>query len=208
VSALASKAESVRVSGDLEWALRLADDVLLLEPANAAAFETKKAAMLALAESTMNSQVRNVPLSDYLLMTDQAPPELAGAFGKPAAIFASMGDSTVQLMPVAAAHRILAVKLNAAKSMETDAVLELRLTDVKRNSRTGSDRYTLQVRRGVLEVDPPSARSGELTISTSSLTWKRLVLGQLAPTTAVANGSVVVSDGTPDDLYAFMALFR
>jgi alkyl sulfatase BDS1-like metallo-beta-lactamase superfamily hydrolase len=66
VDALAGKAESMRLAGNLEWALRLADDVLLLEPDNASAFETKKAAMLALAGSTINSQARNMLLSDYL----------------------------------------------------------------------------------------------------------------------------------------------
>ena len=71
VGDLASKAESALDAGKLEWALRLADDALVLDPENAAAFETKKAAMLALAENTMNSQARNMLLSDYLLMTGQ-----------------------------------------------------------------------------------------------------------------------------------------
>jgi alkyl sulfatase BDS1-like metallo-beta-lactamase superfamily hydrolase len=207
VDALADKAASTLAGGDLEWALRLADDVLLLDPGHSAAVETKAAAMLALAERTMNSQVRNVLLSDYLLMTGQVPERLAATFGNPAAIFASMGETTVQLMPVAAAHRIMAVKLNASRSMETDAVLELRLTDVQKNSRTGSDRYTLQVRKGVLEVDPPSSAGGGLAISTDTLTWKRLILGQLKPQDAVADGRVVVSRGTPAELYAYLSLF-
>jgi alkyl sulfatase BDS1-like metallo-beta-lactamase superfamily hydrolase len=206
VDALAAKAEDARLRGDLEWALRLADDVLLLQPGNAAAFGTKTAAMLALAETTMNSQVRNVLLSDYLLMTGQVPPQLP--FGNPMAIFATMSDNAVQLMPIAAAHRIMAVMLNAAKSMETDVVVELRLTDVKKNDRRASDRVILQVRRGVLEVDPPSTTSGELVISTASLTWKQLILGKVAPGDAVADGRVVVSGGTPADFYSFMELFR
>ena len=70
---LAAKAESALDEGHLEWALRLADDALVLDPENSAAFETKKAAMLALAEGTMNSQARNMLLSDYLLMTEQVP---------------------------------------------------------------------------------------------------------------------------------------
>jgi alkyl sulfatase BDS1-like metallo-beta-lactamase superfamily hydrolase len=206
LDALADKAASALIHDDLEWALRLADDVLLLEPDHTAAFETKKAAMLALAENTMNSQARNMLLSDYLLMTGQVP---AGfPFGDPIGLFARMGDHAVRDMPIPAAHRIMAVTLNASKSMETDVVVELRLTDVKKNDRQASDRFILQVRKGILEVDPPSTSGGELVISTASLTWKQLILGKLAPQDAVANGSVVVSGGTAADFYSFMDLFR
>lgn len=206
VAALASKAEDARVGGNLEWALRLADDVLVLDPDNSDAFETKKAAMLALAESTMNSQARNMLLSDYLLMTKQVPPQ-AFPFGDPQAIYARMGDNPVQLMPLESAHRIMAVSLNASKSMETDHVVDLRLTDVKKNA-PEPDRYTLQVRKGVLEVNPPSVGQSLFTISTSTLTWKELVLSKLTPQTAVSEGKVTIAGGTPDQFYAFMDLFR
>jgi alkyl sulfatase BDS1-like metallo-beta-lactamase superfamily hydrolase len=206
VPQLAAKAESA-LEGNLEWALRLADDVLLIDPDNASAFETKKAAMLALAEGTMNSQARNMLLSDYLLMTGQVPPGQF-PFEDPQAIFARMGDNAVLLMPLESAHRIMAVTLNASKSMETDVVVSLRLTDVKKNDPTQPDQYTLQVRKGVLEVDPPATSGGRLVISTASLTWKQLVLGKLDPEAAVSTGKVVVSEGPPADFYAFMDLFR
>jgi alkyl sulfatase BDS1-like metallo-beta-lactamase superfamily hydrolase len=206
VPQLAAKAENA-LEDNLEWALRLADDVLLIDPDNASAFETKKAAMLALAEGTMNSQARNMLLSDYLLMTGQVPPGQF-PFEDPQAIFARMGDNAVLLMPLESAHRIMAVTLNASKSMETDVVVSLRLTDVKKNDPTQPGAYTLQVRKGVLEVDPPSTGGGQLVISTASLTWKQLVLGKLDPEAAVSTGKVVVSGGTPADFYAFMDLFR
>ena len=96
--------------------MRLADDALVLDPDNAAAFETKKAAMLALAENTMNSQARNMLLSDYLLMTDQAHADFA--FGDPKHAFSRIDDNVVPLMPMDTLHRILAVSLNASKSMD------------------------------------------------------------------------------------------
>ena len=187
--------------------MRLADDVLLLEPDNAAAFETKKAAMLALAENTMNSQARNMLLSDYLLMTGQIPQALF-PFGNPKAIFSKMGDNAVQLMPMDTLHRIMAVNLNASKSMETDMVVGLQLTDIPKNNRTEPDHYTLQVRKGILEVDPPAAGNEQFVITTDSLTWKELVLDKLDPEAAVADGKVVISGGTPESFYAFMDLFE
>jgi alkyl sulfatase BDS1-like metallo-beta-lactamase superfamily hydrolase len=206
VGALANKAENARVAGKLEWALRLADDVLLLEPENSAAFETKMAAMLALAENTMNSQARNMLLSDYLLMTEQISPELF-PFENPKAIFSKMGDNAVQLMPMATLHRIMAVSLNASKSMETDMVVVLRLTDIPKNNRTEPDYYALQVRKGILEVNPPSSSNGQFVITTDSLTWKHLVLGKLDPQTAISKKRVSISGGTAQSFYDFMDLF-
>jgi alkyl sulfatase BDS1-like metallo-beta-lactamase superfamily hydrolase len=206
VEALASKAESALVAGKLEWALRLADDVLLLEPTHAAAFETKKEAMLTLAANTMNSQARNMLLSDYLLMTGQIPQGLF-PFENPKAIFSKMGDNAVQLMPMATLHRIMAVNLNASKSMEMDMVVVLRLTDIPKNNRTEPDYYTLQVRKGILEVNPPSSSNGQFVITTDSLTWKHLVLGKLDPQTAISEKSVRISGGTAQSFYNFMDLF-
>jgi alkyl sulfatase BDS1-like metallo-beta-lactamase superfamily hydrolase len=202
---LASKAQAA-LDINPEWALRLADDALLLEPDNPVAFETKKAAMLALAENTMNSQARNMLLSDYLLMTGQT--RRAYALTDPKLIFSRIDDKFVELMPMATLHRILAVSLNASKSMEKDIVVSLQLTDIKANGPKVSDHYTLNARKGILEVDPPSASKGQFEIVTDSLTWKQLVLSKLDPEDAVANGKVVISGGTPESFYSFMELFN
>jgi alkyl sulfatase BDS1-like metallo-beta-lactamase superfamily hydrolase len=112
---LASKAQAA-LDINLEWALRLADDVLQLDPGNTVAFETKKAAMLALAGSTINSQARNMLLSDYLLMTGQN--HLPFEFGDPKVAFSKIDNNMVPWMPMDTLHRILAVSLNASKSMK------------------------------------------------------------------------------------------
>ncbi len=91
-------------------------------------------------------------------------------------------------MPMNTLHRIMAVNLNASKSMETDMVVGLQLTDVKKNDRTQPDHYMLNVRKGILEVDPPTASAEQFVIVTDSLTWKELVLAKLQPEDAVANG--------------------
>jgi alkyl sulfatase BDS1-like metallo-beta-lactamase superfamily hydrolase len=201
VGPLAAKAQNALATGKLEWALELADDVLLLEPGNSGAFETKKAAMLALAESTMNSQARNMLLSDYLLLTGQvmSPGHKA--------LLARMDPNAVQLMPLSALHRILAVNLNASESMETEMTVGVQLNDIRKNSRTESPYTTLQVRRGILEVDPPSADRAQLVINTDTMTWKNLVLGKLRPADAIASQKVVISGATAESFYAFMALF-
>jgi alkyl sulfatase BDS1-like metallo-beta-lactamase superfamily hydrolase len=206
IDELADKAESALADKKYEWALRLADDVLVLNPDNASAFETKKAAMLALAEITMTSQARNMLLSDYLLMTGQARTNLP--FGEPDKAFQRIDNVAVPLMPMDTLHRIMAVNLNADKSMETDVVVGLQLTDVRKNDPKVLDRYTLNVRKGILEVNPPAASNSQFVIKTDTLTWKELVLYKLTPQDAIAAGKVMITGGTPESFYAFMDLFE
>jgi len=199
---LASKAKAA-LDINPQWALRLADDALVLDPDNDVAFETKKAAMLTLAENTINSQARNMLLSDYLLMTDQA--HRVYGLGDPKLIFSRIDDYFVELMPMDTLHRIMAVSLNASKSIEKDILVSVKLTDKDPNA---SDNYTFNVRKGILEVDPPNAGKTEVEIVTDSTSWKQLVLFKLNPEDAVANEKVVISEGTPESFYSFMDLFN
>ena len=74
VDELTVKARNALEEGNLEWALVLADDVLLLDPKNSEAHEIKNSSMIALAEGTMNVQERNYLLSEYLVETEAAYP--------------------------------------------------------------------------------------------------------------------------------------
>ena len=162
--------------------------------------------MLALAENTMNSQARNMLLSDYLLMTGQNYTPLV--FGKPQFAFAHIQDDSVRLMPMDTLHRIMAVNLDASKAEPVDLIVGLELTDVKKNDRAQPSHYTLNVRKGILEVNPPGAGNEQFVINTKVMTWKKMALYQLDPLAAVADGQVVISGGTPESFYAFMGLFR
>jgi alkyl sulfatase BDS1-like metallo-beta-lactamase superfamily hydrolase len=201
VPPLAAKAQAALDQGKHEWALELADHVLLLNPEYTAALETKKTAMLALAESTMNAQARNMILSEYLLMTGQVPAPTARY------LLARMDANPVQLMPLRALHRILAVNLMASKSHNVDLTVGVQMNDIPKNSRTESPYTTLHVRRGILEVDPPGPNSAQFVINTDTMTWKNVVLGKVAPVQAVAEGKIVISGATADAFYAFMSLF-
>jgi alkyl sulfatase BDS1-like metallo-beta-lactamase superfamily hydrolase len=145
-------------------------------------------------------------LSDYLVMTDQI--QVPVVFGDPKRTLSRMDPNIVQLMPMDTLHRIMAVNLNASKSTMTDMVMDLRLTDVPKNDRTQPNRYTLEVRKGILEVNPPAANNVAFTIVTDSQTWKELVLYKLAPQDAVVGGRVTISRDTPASFYSFMDLFK
>jgi hypothetical protein len=114
----------------------------------------------------------------------------------------------VPFMPLDTLHRIMAVNLNASKSLLTNMVVGLQLTDVKKNDPKAADTYRLNVRMGILEVNPPSSTTNQFVIVTDSLTWKQLVLSKLDPVVAIDQDLVVISGGTPESFYAFMDLFK
>ena len=198
-------------AGKLEWALKLADYALLLDEDNASAFETKKKAMLDLAEQTMNSQARNMLLSDYLLMTKQAYLPI----DKPKFVFSIIDHNAVEFMPMDSLFRIMAVSLIADKSEEKDIVAALKLTDVKNHhyknkkkpGTSDPSRYSLHVRKGILEVESDTLKKAEFKIITDSMTWKELVLGKIQPEDAVSDGQVVIAGADPEEFYDFMDLF-
>ncbi len=203
--ALVVKAEEARKEGQLEWALRLSDDVLVLDPENSQALETKKASMLALAEDTMNGQARNMLLSEYVLMTDQT--QMSLPLDDPEILFSNMSDVAVELMPIDTLHRIMAVNLNAPKAIETDLVAGLQLTGIDENDPNQASQYTLNVRKGILEINPPNKNEVQFELTTDSLTWKQLVLKKVSPEDAIANEAVVITSGTAENFYAFMDFF-
>ncbi|OPY55058.1 MAG: Metallo-beta-lactamase superfamily protein [Methanosaeta sp. PtaU1.Bin112] len=196
VDGLAAKAAKAIDNGSLEWALILADDALILDPENSQARKTKDSAMISLAEGTINAQTRNYLLSEYLLETGQAKIPI---LGKPRLVFAGMNDNIVPLMPMDDLFRIMAVSLNATKSLDSDLVIALKLTG--KNGTTEASDYSLHVRHGVFEAMPQTAENAKFTIETEPLVWKNLCLGKLNPQEAVLKGDVKILGADPKAFY-------
>lgn len=208
---LAVKAQSALLAGKLQWALELADDVLLLDPTHDGARGTKNAAMLALAEGTINTQARNHLLSDYLLETSQAGAagaKIQAMYNNPKLAFASIDDNVVPLMPMNTVFRIMAVSLNASKSVEENTIVGLHLTNIQESNSTDAPDYSLHVRRGILDVTAETPANAAFTITSNSPAWKNLALGKLSPQDAVSAGKVVIAGADPQDFYDFMGLFE
>lgn len=203
IKELIAKAKIAVKEENLEWALRLSDDVLVVDPDNAEAFEIKKATMLALAEKTMNSQARNMLLSEYMIITGQSklPFEVNDAHK----IYSNMGQIAVDLMPIETVNKIMTVNLNASKSKETDLFARLKLKDVEKGGQT---EYILNVRKGILEIDPPNVGEVKFTITTDQMTWKKLVLNKITPEDAIEKKLVTIPRGTKENFYNFMDLFK
>jgi alkyl sulfatase BDS1-like metallo-beta-lactamase superfamily hydrolase len=192
VDQLAAKAQDALDEGKLEWALILADDVLLLNPEDAGARTIKNAAMISLAEETYNAQTRAYLLSEYL--------EETGQITIPIPAFSKIDDNLVVYMPMDTLFGIMAVSLNASQSLDKDIVVGLHLTDLTAD-------YTMHVRRGILEVQPQIPDNPEFTVTAESLVWKNVALGKLDPQHAVSEGYITISGADPQDFYNFMELF-
>jgi len=198
VDQLAAKAQDALDEDKLEWALILADDVLLLNPEHTGARAIKNAAMISLAEETYNAQTRNYLLSEYL--------EETGQITIPIPAFSSIDENIVVYMPMDTLFGIMAVSLNASKSLDKDIVVGLHLTDLTTTTELAD--YTMHVRRGILEVQPQIPDNPEFTVTAESLVWKNVVLGKLDPQEAVSEGDIVIADADPQELYNFLALFK
>ncbi len=191
VTQLTAKAQNALSQGKLEWALILADYVLLLRPEDAEARTIKKSAMLSLAEETYNAQSRNYLLSEYLEDTGRMSWHTQ---------FSMIDDNMMTHMPMYTLFGIMQVGLNASKYLEMDILAGLRLPDLNAD-------YSLHVRRGIEEVQAGMPNSPLFTIVAPSLVWKQLVLGKLYPQDAVERGYVAINGAAPQTFYNFMALF-
>ena len=198
VEQLAAKAQEALDEGKFVWALKFADDVLLLNPKHTAAREVKNSAMISLAEETYNAQTRNYILSEYL--------EETGQVSIPIPDFNRIDDNLVAFMPMHTLFEIMAVGLNASKSLNENIVVDLHLTDLT-NTTEHAD-YTMHLRRGILEVQPQSPDNPKFTITAESQVWKNVVLGKLDPHKAVSNGDIIVSGADPGELYNFLGFFN
>ncbi|WP_410508882.1 alkyl sulfatase dimerization domain-containing protein [Methanosarcina hadiensis] len=202
VDELTDKARNALDEGNLEWALVLADDVLLLNPENAEARKIKNSAMISIAENTPNAQTRNYILSEYLLETKQVTLPTSG---NPKLTFATMEERFVPLLPMDTLHRIMAVSLDASECLDKEITVGLQLTDMK-NAKSSD--YALYVRKGIVEIQPEVPEDADFTITTSSMVWKNMVLGKLDPQKAVSDGKVNISGADSKAFYEFMALFE
>lgn len=201
VDRLAAKAQDALDEGKLEWALILADDVLLLNLEHTRAHDRARAiknlAMISLAEETYNAQTRNYLLSEYLEETGQITISID---------FSGIDENLVVYMPMDTLFGIMAVSLNASKSLNKDIVVGLHLTDLTNTTELAD--YTMHVRRGILEVQPQIPDNPKFSVTAKSLVWKNVVIGKLDPQVAVSQGDIVIADGNPQELYKFLALFK
>lgn len=199
IDTLVKKAEQAWEEDKWPLALNLAENVLILDPQNNNAEETRNNAMLKIAEKTYNAQTRNYILSQYLEQTDQIVNSFPG-YGR------AIDEDILEQMPVDNVFNILSVNLESEKCLEDNVDIAAGLTLLT----AGRDResYTMYIRNGIFTTSGSLADNLEFAVETSPLIWKNVSLGKLAAETAVNNGDITIVQGTKEDFYRFLDYFE
>jgi alkyl sulfatase BDS1-like metallo-beta-lactamase superfamily hydrolase len=191
-AALAARARDAAAAGDHQWALELADQALVLDPASTAARQVRAASLRALGAAAVNANARNYYLTQALETEDAvdlSPPPPSQA---PPAMLASV--------PIRSVMHALPVHLDAEKAADVDLKAGFRFVDV-------GEAYTVHVRGGVAEVIDEFPTEPELTVTTTAAVWKDVVAGRRGAIAAIALGALKIEGGRLA-FKRFMGLFQ
>jgi alkyl sulfatase BDS1-like metallo-beta-lactamase superfamily hydrolase len=188
-AALLDHARKALATGDYQWSLELADQLLQLDPSLSDARQIKAGALRALGERQTAATARNY----YLTQALEVERKLT---------IGSLKISDPQLshtVPLAAIFQGMAVRLDPEKSAGVDMVAGFRFPD------TG-EAYTVHVRRGVAEIRPEFPANPAIVIRVDSLVWKEIAAGVRNP--AVALATEMDKEGRTLDIIRFLGLFK
>jgi alkyl sulfatase BDS1-like metallo-beta-lactamase superfamily hydrolase len=173
---------------DDQWVLELTDVFLELYPDHEQVKNIRFEALTRLGEQQANPNARHYYLTCALELKGLQLQELL----KPT-------QEMAHHIPLEAIFNGMAVRLNPDKSINTNQTALFRFTD------TGEE-WTIQVRRGVAEVQPFAFGKPDIIIRTKSTVWKELAAGLRKPAAAYLAGEINVDKGQLEFL-SFLRLF-
>lgn len=188
-AALLEKAEQARAGGDHQWALELADQLLLLNPELEPARRIKADALQALATRQTAATARNYYLTQAMEVQNKL------VIGK----LKVTDPGIIHAIPLAAIFEGMAVKLDPQKSADVDTVAGFRFPD------TG-EAYSVHVRRGVAEIKPAFPENPDITVTVNSDVWKEVAAGLRNPALALLKD--MEKEGGTLNIVRFLKLFQ
>jgi len=192
VDKLAARAKDALNKKDYQWALELADDVLVLNPIHPGARKIKTAALIGLARGQVNSNARN-----YLLTL--ALENKGDLYIRPMDP-SQMPAKVVYSLPLQLYFRLMPVFLNPAKCRRIDMRVVFHFPDVNQD-------YTIHVRRGVAEITPRAAAKPALRVTMDSRVFKDILTRRVGPMKALTGGKIKVQ-GPPMQFLIFLSYFQ
>ena len=193
-AAVQSAAASALNRGDARWAAHLLGklrDAALGESAEVEALQAQ--AYRLIADGLPNTNGRA-----YLMETARG---LEQGFDAPGRV--TLDETFIEQLPIDVIFVVMPSRLKPAQAIDVHETLALYLTDL-------DVRYTLTVRRGVLEVVRGEALPGtpipSVVLTTTTSTWKRITLGSLQPLEALNQDLLEASDLAA--AIRFLALFN
>ncbi len=184
-------AQAALDNGDTRWALELADALIAAGNRQEEARRLRVAGLERLASEEISANGR----AYYLTQARETEGFEIPAFDSKNAL-----DSLLAALPTANYMYAMTVRLDAAKSLDVDRKVAFRFPDA-------NEEYTLHVRRGVAELSPEAAKDADITVTTDSMVWKRILAGKRNLVAAYAAGEMEI-EGSSIELARFLLLFR
>ncbi len=188
---LLKNARTASKAADHQWALILADHLLVLEPKNEAAAIIRMTALSNLGQEEISANGRNYYLTQAMEQSGFEIPKLNSE---------KTPLRTLQEFPIRKYMEAMPVALVAENALDNDFNVGFRFTD------TG-DEFTIHIRRGVAELIDEFPDDSVASITTDSLVWKQILAKQRNPAVALASGDVNV-EGSLLELVSFLGLFK
>lgn len=171
-----------------QWALELTEHLIALYPKDGKIKSYRIDALTALGQAQSNPNARHYYLTSAL--------ELNGLENK--GLIQPTSD-LVNGIPLSAIFNGMAVHLNAEKSKNSNKKALFIFTDT-------NEKWTVEVRRGIAEVQPFINGKPDITIKINSLVWKELAAKIRNPAKTFLSGDIEI-EGGDFEFIKFMGLF-
>lgn len=173
---------------DYQWALELADNLMVLYEGHSQAKEVQIESLKQLGKSQSNPNARNY----YLTYAKELE-------GMPNAGLIKPTPELLKEIPMVYFFKGMAVHLNAQKAKEVHKRVRFSFSD------TGTS-WMVEVRNGVAEIQPFDTGKPDMVVTVSEQVWKELAAKIRKPLPSFAKGELKIEGGIYD-FVSFMRLF-
>lgn len=160
-----------------QWALELTDYYLTLYPQDKSATDYRIGALTKLGEAQSNPNARNYYLTSAL--------ELKGLKNEG---LVKPTSEVVRDVPIEAIFRAMPTYLNPEKSLDVNKKVLFQFSDTDKQ-------FTVEIRRGVAEVQPFDTGNPDITIEVEEQVWKELAAQIRNPVKTFLKGEIQVNGG-------------
>ncbi|MBL4906734.1 MAG: MBL fold metallo-hydrolase [Sneathiella sp.] len=188
---LRQKSQQALQTGDYQWALQLADTLLVMDKVDEVAVGIRLKSLKALADREISANGRNYYLT-------QAAEMEALKITEPDTTL--VPERMLRAFPIAQYMKAMPANLDAAKAADTEVTIGFEFTDT-------NEVFTIEVRRGIAEVTQKAAINPQALIRTDTYVWKEILAKRRNPALAFASGDVEV-EGSVLELLSFLSLFQ
>ena len=183
-----NKIQSAFDEKEFQWALELTSHLLQINPNNTFAENIRYKSLIQIGEKQSNPNARS-----YFLT------QAAEVKGLDTGLKVKRTKAMVKAIPLKAMFGAMAVKTNPTKSKDFNKKAVFHFTDI-------NEKWTLHIRHGITEIQSFALENPDLSIETTSTTWKEIISKMRKPATEIAKGNLKIEGGMKN-FSEFMGMF-